>query len=190
MNKCKLIGIVATNPVYTHNFNGEDYYAMMIDVERTSKYVDRIHVFISSSKVNKFSDELLEIGSKVYLEGTLVNSNSNNHKDVSIVVNYIEPTDKHFLNEVRLSGVLSEIYDTKELPKYNKKVKIVILKQESESRNVTLKISAWNNYADLIENNYKIGDKATVICRLEGKHMKSEPGVILHEGSLVTLLNK
>lgn len=190
-NECKFVGIVSSNLVYTHDYNNTSYYAFTLDVPRKSGYVDSIHIFISNDDIHSLDDTDIKIGSYYEIDGKLVNSNLKDNKDVSVLCTAINPLPSKptaFVNEVSLSGVLLEMYPTKELTKIGKSVKTLIVKLPGDDEKVTFKVSAWNKYARYLESKFNPGDLVKVLCRLESKSRSTQPDVLLHEGSLITIL--
>lgn len=190
-NSCKFVGKISSNLMYTHDYNDSSYYAFTMDVPRKSGYVDNIHIFVSSKDLKQLPNSVLPVGSYCKVEGKLVNSKLKSHKDVSVLSTKFEILSEEpveYINEVQLTGELIQSYVTKILDRIGKKVKTIIVKLPGEVDRVTLKISAWNKYADYLDSKFEVGDTVSVICRLEGKSRSSNPDILLHEGSLVTIV--
>lgn len=202
-NHVVLAGTLDAAPAYSHEFDGVKFYSIRVKVLRASgtKY-DVLHAFIPENCL-VLSQVLLDTGVRVRLEGYLVQSELKDMSDISVVAESIgvitsEVRDE---NSLFIGGTIHRIFDLRSINDSKRVVKPMILKHSSsngeKSRTLTIKVSAWNSTARLVDDRYKLGDKVFIRGQLESKIVRLDkqnkkekrPTVVLHEASAAVILD-
>lgn len=164
-NEVLIVGKLTDSPVYSHEYQGINYYVSTVKTNYLRKKIYKesyIRVYIPESII--ISPTAI-LDSNVEIEGQLINSMHDGHKDVSIVVHSLTPTDKDFFNYAKLSGVISRVF-TNEGNFVNFVNFLVSTSNSEHKRTVSLRVVAWSKLAHYIFNNLGIGDKVVVIGSL------------------------
>lgn len=201
-NHVVLAGTLDAAPSYSHEFDGVKFYSIRVKVMRASgiKY-DVLHAFIPENCL-VIDQVLLDTGVRVKLEGYLVQSELKDMSDVSVVTETIKIISSEVRDEncLIIGGTIHRIFDLRSVNDSKRVVKPMILKHSvsngEKSRNLTIKVSAWNSTARLVEDRYKLGDKVFIrgqleskIVRLDKQKKEKKSSVVLHEASAAVILD-
>lgn len=175
-NDVIIVGNIVSVPKFSHKFNNDNYYSLIIEVPRNSGKVDVIHSFLPEFLVN---EEILTSGNKVKVLGTLIQSRLEDKKDLSVLIVEYYLTDEEYSNDIVITGRINNVFDTKEIPGTTKRIKQLILKKVSDdNRFLTFKVSCWNSISRLVESKYSLGDILLVTGSISSSHNNS---IVLHE---------
>ena len=201
-NHVVLAGALETAPSYSHEYDGVRFYSIRIRVYRSSgnKY-DVLHAFIPESYLI-INDTLLDSGVRVRLEGYVVQSELKDMSDISVVAESIEviSSDTKDENCLHIGGTIHRIFEMRPINGSKKVVKPMIIKHTmtigEKARNLTIKVSCWNNTAKLADTKYQAGDQVFIRGQLESKAVKLDKAkkdkkstVVLHEASAAVILD-
>ena len=107
LNTTELCGIVATEPEFSHENHGQEFYRFTLEIDRLSGSTDRISILALSSTLAAAS---VTCGSRIRILGQLRTYNNRNEGGrrlvISVLANVISPWDGEPCNIVRLSGTL------------------------------------------------------------------------------------
>ena len=107
LNTTELCGIVATEPEFSHENHGQEFYRFTLEVERLSGSTDRIAILALSSALTATP---VTCGARVRVLGQLRTYNNRNEGGrrlvISVLANIIAPWEGESRNSVKLSGTL------------------------------------------------------------------------------------
>ena len=160
-NEVNIVGQIIDNPIYSHEYQGINYYVCTVRTEYIRKrnpVPSFIRIYIPEAiAIN--SDLAVDVN--IEIKGRLINSNHDGHKDVSVVADEITITDKEYYNYAKLTGVISRVF-TNESNFINFVNFLVSTSNTDKKRTISLRVVAWSRLAYHIFNNFNIGDKVTV----------------------------
>lgn len=172
-NEVIVAGNIVDSPVYSHEFLGKSYYVCSVKtayLRRNEMNASIIRVYIPEELATS-----IFISPKVMVKitGSIVNSNHDGHKDISVVANTIEVTEESFINQVKLTGVISRVFTNDSNFVNFVNFLISLPNKNNQKRSVSLRVVAWAKLADYIYNNLKLGDKITVVGALSSSVFNS-----------------
>ena len=172
-NEVIVAGNIVDSPVYSHEFLGKSYYVCSVKtayLRRNEMNASIIRVYIPEELATS-----MFISPKVMVKitGSIVNSNHDGHKDISVVANTIEVTEESFINQVKLTGVISRVFTNDSNFVNFVNFLISLPNKNNQKRSVSLRVVAWAKLADYIYNNLKLGDKITVVGALSSSVFNS-----------------
>ncbi|MCM1220820.1 MAG: single-stranded DNA-binding protein [Lachnospiraceae bacterium] len=200
-NHVVLAGTLDAAPSYSHEFDNVKFYSIRVKVMRSNgnKY-DVLHAFIPEDCLI-IDSVLLDSGVRVKLEGYLVQSELKAMSDVSVRTESIQLISSEVRDEncLVIGGIIHRIFDLRPINDSKRVVKSMILKHTAtngeKSRNLTIKVSAWNSTARLVEDRFNQGDHVFVRGQLESKIVRldkqkaKKSSVVLHEASAAVILD-
>ena len=192
-NSIELVGTVISTPVYSHDYDGQSYYSILLRVVRsynTEKY-DDLHVFVKKENL-LVNGKIMDADTRLKIRGTLVQSKLHEMYDISIVANEIFEVTKNTpdKNKLILSGELIKLFDDYKIEGTKFVVKSMILQQyvnKAKKHYITVKFSAWNTTVHYINKEFEMNDHVMILGQLISKESKSKfdksvDTVVLHEG--------
>lgn len=196
-NKIDLVGTVIGSPVYSHEYDGETFYSLLLRVVRpyNKKKFDDIHVFINKDDLFQ-GDEIIDQNTRLQISGHIVQSKLHDKFDISVVALSAKIVDDSVKdkNRLKISGTLYKLFDKYNIEGTNYVVKSLILSQMTDPAKkykLTIKLSAWNTTVQYIERSFKENDRVFVSGQLVSKVVKSNDEhtddahkIILHEGTI------
>lgn len=204
VNLARLVGTLTATPVYSHAYDDVLYYSARIKVNRNagSKH-DSIHVFIPKTSL-VIDSKILDTGVRIRVVGRMVQSELREMSDVSVVADevYLVDEDTKDENQIYIGGVIHRLFELRSIKDSKRVVKQMILKHttptEKGPRNLTIKVSCWNNTGRLVDEKYKEGDKILIRGQLGSKIAKSKQAdgssnrkstVMLHEATAAVIID-
>lgn len=166
-NSITIIGTVRDYPAYSHEFEGSHYYVCTVATgymrgkpARFAESLIRLYIpeeIAVPADLRPSEDRILRI------EGELVNSIHEGHKDVSVTVDSITEvgSDEGIHSYARLTGVITRVFTT-EANFVNFVNFLVSAYDDRGKRSVSLRVVAWGKLAQYIFGSLKIGDTVTV----------------------------
>ncbi len=204
VNLAHLVGTLTATPVYSHSYDDVLYYSARLKVNRNngSKH-DNIHVFLPKTSL-VIDSKILDTGTRIKVSGRLVQSELREMSDVSVVADEVTLVgdDTKDENQIYIGGVIHRLFELRSIKDSKRVVKQMILKHttptEKGPRNLTIKVSCWNNTGRLVDEKYKEGDKILIRGQLGSKIAKSKqvdsstnrkPTVLLHEATAAVIID-
>lgn len=202
-NVAQLVGTLSATPVYSHTYDDVLYYSARLKVNRSNgtKH-DNIHVFIPKSSL-VIDSKILDAGVRIQVKGKLVQSELREMSDVSVVADEVTlaAEDAKDENQIYIGGTIHRLFELRAIKDSKRVVKQMILKHtvstEKGARNLTVKVSCWNNTGRLVDDKYAEGDKILIRGQLESKVVKSKQAdsnnrrstVMLHEATAAVIID-
>lgn len=107
LNTTELCGVVAVEPVFSHENHGQEFYRFTLEVERLSGQSDRIEVLALASTLTAAP---VTSGAHIRVLGQLRTYNNRSEGGrrlvISVLANIIAPWEGESRNVVKLSGTL------------------------------------------------------------------------------------
>lgn len=107
LNTTELCGVVACEPVFSHENHGQEFYRFTLEVERLSGQSDRIEILALSSTLAAAS---VTNGARIRVLGQLRTYNNRSEGGrrlvISVLANIIAPWEGEARNVVKLNGTL------------------------------------------------------------------------------------
>lgn len=202
-NAVELVGTVVSSPVYSHDYNDESFYSVLIRVVRnynkSNGRYDDIHVFMPKKYVVN-NGNIVDIGSRLSIKGYIVQSKLHNLFDISVVAASVSSVDQSVAdqNKLRLSGSIYKLFEDYNITGTTYVIKSLIVKQFLDALNkdyLTVKLSAWNTTVRYINREFKEGDEVIIAGQIISKevHKKSDNevnNITLHEGIISVIEHK
>ena len=184
-NEVIIAGSIIDFPVYSHEFLGKSYYVCSVKtayLRRSEMNTSIIRVYIPEELA---TSTFISPKTMIKVTGSIVNSNHDGHKDISVVADTLQVTEESFINQVKLTGIISRVFtnDSNFINFVNFLVSLP--NKNSQKRSISLRVVAWAKLADYIYNNLKLGDKITVVGALSSSVFDSSK-----EGSCVDTSGK
>lgn len=165
-NEVTVSGVLLDSPVYSHEFMGKGYYVCSIKTQ----YLRREEVNASIVRVyipeDLATSVFLAPRMMVKVTGSIVNSTHDGRKDISVAAQTLQLTSEPYINQAKLTGVISRIFTNDSNFAYFVNFLVCLPNEDTQKRAVSLRVVAWAKLADYIYENLKVGDKVTVIGAL------------------------
>lgn len=169
-NKVTLFGMIASQPEYSHEVYGEEFFTLYLAVERLSDHQDIIPITVSDRilKENNF-----EIGAKICLKGQFRSYNKieNDKSKLMLTVfvrEIVNPEEVSVTNEIQLSGYVCKnpIYRT--TPFKREICDVLIAVNRAYNKSDYLPCIAWGRNARFAKS-LKVGSNVTVTGRIQSR---------------------
>lgn len=204
VNLARVVGTLTATPVYSHTYDDVLYYSARMKVNRSnSTKHDSIHVFIPKTSL-VIDSKILDTGVRIKVVGRMVQSELREMSDVSIVADEVSLVDDDAKdeNQIYIGGTIHRLFELRSIQDSKRVVKQMILKHttptEKGPRNLTIKVSCWNNTGRLVDDKYHEGDKILIRGQLGSKIAKSKQAegsnnrkstVMLHEATAAVIID-
>ena len=177
-----LEGEIITDARYSHQYDGVNYYSVLVASKRSQYKKDTVNVFFSEDLIDMYGR--ICKGEGIVVKGVLVQSFVKGFKNVSILAKNYE-LDSEVLNKYcnqnggRIRGTVLKSYEIFSLSDTERKVKPLLIQCKSDSldRPFTIKCSAWDSLGDFVDTHYKEGDEIEVEYKLHSKSRVSSSGL-------------
>lgn len=189
-NVVKVVGTVTDAPVFSHTYDGVNFYTVRVKVSRSERHTDMIHLFVTEDNL-VFGDKTLDTGIRAEFRGYIVQSKLCKLSDLSVRVLEIRETKDNDSSMIYLSGELIKLSESKKLETTGKVVKSVILRHvtdiDDKEWRLTAKAIFWNTSTKLVEERYDVGDEVCIRGSLISKQyvtqdsLGNDTTVTLHE---------
>lgn len=171
-NKIELIGKTWNEMNLSHQINGEKFYELKIDVNRSSGQTDTLNLLLSD-KIIFVCNNLLN--KNVWVKGSIRTyndkSNGKNHVKVFMFVDELDVINEEVQheNEVELEGYIVKKHDLRETPLSNRMiVDIIIAINMNYGRSEYIPVVTWNKTARYV-NGLNVGDKVKLAGRFQSR---------------------
>ncbi len=165
LNTTELCGVVATEPEFSHENHGQEFYRFTLEVERLSGSTDRISILALSSTL---AATPVTVGTPIRVLGQLRTYNNRNEGGrrlvISVLANIISPWEGESCNIVRLSGTLCKPPVLRRTPLGRSICDVMLAVNRRYGRSDYLPCIAWGQLAIQI-GSMEVGSQ---IC-LEGR---------------------
>lgn len=168
-NKVKIVGLVISNPTYSHEMFGESFYEFKMEVPRLSDCSDIIPITISERLME---NSTVKIGEKLAINGQFRSYNKmidNKSKlMLTIFVREILKNETEFSNCIDLTGYVCKDPIYRVTPFKREITDILIAVNRSYNKSDYLPCIAWGRNAKYIKD-LKVGEKISVIGRIQSR---------------------
>ncbi|MBR2929408.1 MAG: single-stranded DNA-binding protein [Oscillospiraceae bacterium] len=165
LNTTELCGVVATEPVFSHENHGQEFYRFTLEIERLSGSTDRIAILALSSTL---AATPVTVGTQIRVLGQLRTYNNRNEGGrrlvISVLANIIAPWDGESCNVVRLCGTLCKPPVLRRTPLGRSICDVMLAVNRRYGRSDYLPCIAWGQLAIQI-GSMEVGSQ----LRLEGR---------------------
>ena len=169
LNTTELCGIIATEPEYSHENHGQEFYRFTLEIDRLSGSTDRISILALSSTLAAAS---VTCGSRVRILGQLRTYNNRNEGGrrlvISVLANVISPWDGEACNIVRLSGTLCKPPILRRTPLGRSICDMMLAVNRRYGRSDYLPCIAWGQLAVQI-GAMDVGSQVTLEGRIQSR---------------------
>ena len=173
-NKVFLVGVVKSNPVFSHEIYGEGFYNIMLKVERLSKNFDLIPITVSERLLtNNF-----KIETKVAVKGQFrsynKSENGKSHLYLTVFVREVMEVDESMNpNIIELTGFVCKepIYRT--TPFKREICDVLLAVNRAYNKSDYLPCIAWGRNARFIKN-IEIGKRVNIIGRIQSREYQKK----------------
>ena len=169
LNTTELCGIIATEPEYSHENHGQEFYRFTLEIDRLSGSTDRISILALSSTLAAAS---VTCGSRVRILGQLRTYNNRNEGGrrlvISVLANVISPWDGESCNIVRLSGTLCKPPILRRTPLGRSICDMMLAVNRRYGRSDYLPCIAWGQLAVQI-GAMDVGSQVTLEGRIQSR---------------------
>ena len=194
-NLLSLRGTAVSEPVYSHENHGQEFYRFLFSVQRLSGQEDILPVIATQAQL---AHVLPLTGRRLMLEGQLRSFNnrsgSGSRLVISVFPRILMPTQEEDLNTVRLSGVLCKPPVLRRTPLGRCICDMMLAVNRRYGRADYLPCIAWGQIA-VLTGNMKVGDTVSLEGRVQSRlYTKVVDGVAVertaYEVSVMHLLDE
>ena len=170
-NHAEVIGIVADEPVFSHEIYGEKFYVFTLSVPRLSGISDDVKVMISERLMQEVS---IICGEKVEIEGQFRSYNSYENGDNRLVltvfakdIKYAEDEEKN-PNSLYLNGYICKPPVYRTTPFGREITDLLLAVNRSYNKSDYIPVIAWGRNARFCKN-INVGDNIKIWGRIQSR---------------------
>ena len=179
---CNIIvisGRVTSAVNFSHNFRGINYYVCWLQ----SEYIRHNEIARVSARIylpeNLASELNIPIGTYIKVEGSLINSYHNGHRDITVSarkVSFPQPAERP-VDYVKVSGMVTRFFTNDS--NFSNFVSFIVSVDDEDSaeerRSISLRVVAWSKLAYQLYETLYVGDRVTIEGSLSGaKHSSNK----------------
>lgn len=174
-NYAVLQGIISSAPRYSHKTYGEDFFEVILSVERKSGYCDKIRLMFSDRLL---WEENLEIGRNIRVEGQIRTYNEEqdgkSHLNIVVFAKKIEILDEICSeNYISLSGFICKPTIRRSSPLGREICDIMLAVNRMYGKSDYIPCIAWGRNA-AYAGRMDVGEKLNIIGRLQSREYKKK----------------
>ena len=173
-NKVFLVGMVRSNPVFSHEIYGEGFYTLMLEVERLSKNFDIIPITVSERLLSNNFD----VGKKVAIKGQFrsynKSENGKSHLFLTVFVREVMDVDESMNpNIIELTGFVCKEPVYRTTPFKREICDLLLAVNRAYNKSDYLPCIAWGRNARFIKN-IDIGKRVNIIGRIQSREYQKK----------------
>lgn len=168
-NRGVLVGEAETEPEFSHENHGEDYFRMVLKVPRLSGAEDRLHLIVSRSLLEECP---VVSGTWVRAEGEVRSYNNRtgvgSRLQIFLFVKTLVPTQEQPMNRLEFSGVICRPTGYRRTPLGREICDLLLAVNRKYGRADYLPCISWGSLARLC-GELEVGDRITLTGRLQSR---------------------
>lgn len=178
-NRVYLCGRIASEPIFSHEILGENFYDATISVERLSGQEDIIPITIS----DRLLDESLEIGNLIGVIGQFRSYNKivdgHSRLVLRVFVREIAEIDEQCPNVIELDGYVCKPPVYRQTPFKREIADILLAVNRAYNKSDYIPTIAWGRNARYASS-FEVGDRIALVGRIQSRVYQKQ----LEDGSI------
>lgn len=167
-NNVLLIGSVASEPIFHHEYDGEQFYSVTLKSDRTSSASDFVPVFVSDKWLDTYlgGEEIIEIHGE--LRSYNEHCDDGTHLKLNVFANELFPTEYADENDIFLRGYLCKPPNYRKTPKGREITDLTLAVNRSYGKTDYIPVICWGRTA-LLAKRLKTGDQIEIEGRIQSR---------------------